>query len=65
MRRYNGTGGKSFGKYSDNVENYDRSIGAGHGIDKEQRAGDVARAVAWYKKNSSKITSPWSNVRFP
>lgn len=46
MRRYNGTGGKSFGKYSDNVENYDRSIGAGHGIDKEQRAGDVARAVA-------------------
>lgn len=46
MRRYNGTGGKPFGKYSDNVEDYDRSIGAGHGIDKEQRAGDVARAVA-------------------
>lgn len=46
MRRYNGTSGEPFAKYSENIEEYDRSIGAGYRIDEEQRAGDVARAVA-------------------
>lgn len=46
MRRYNGTSGKSFAKYSENIEDYDKSIGTGHRIDEEQRADDVARVVA-------------------
>lgn len=65
MRRYNETSGKSFGKYSENIEHYDRSIGAGYRIEQEERAGDVARDIAGYKKNASKVASPGSNVRLP